>query len=105
MKILGAALLAAVLAGTEPWEFPADIVAEQYGELRGWFEREIRDSLAAGGPAASREEFRKRIGAIDQFLPVKARREELGRLGRVKVSLVDWPVLRLGLAPSTSGSA
>ena len=34
------ALIVATLPGSTHWDFPADIVAEQYAEMRGWYERE-----------------------------------------------------------------
>jgi dienelactone hydrolase len=45
------------------------------------------------------------IGAIDTFLPRQPKRESLGRLGAVDVSLVEWPVMPIGTTPPTRGSA
>ena len=39
-----ALLLFAVLPGTTLWDFPRDIVAEQYAEMRGWYEQQIANA-------------------------------------------------------------
>lgn len=113
LVLLSGALLAAaepdVLPGTVRWHFPADIAAEQYGELEGYLDREIRGTLNSRRPfsdtVAARQELRRLIGAIDSFLPRQPKREELGSFGTVKVSLVEWPVLPIGSSPPTHGSA
>jgi dienelactone hydrolase len=98
-----------VLPGTSRWDFPADIVAEQYAELEGYLNAEIRLALDKRQPftdiAGAREELRRMIGAIDTFLPRQPKREEIGRLGAIKVSLVEWPLLPIGSTPPTRGSA
>ena len=117
MKILlscvlfSAVLMAAppdAMQGTARWEFPADIAAEQYAELRSYLDGEIHAVMnrrRPSGDAAARTELRRLIGAIDTFLPRQPKREELGRLGAVKVSLVEWPLLPIGSTPATHGSA
>src|SRR6476620_1623270 len=96
-----------VLPGTARWQFPADIAAEQYRELESYLDREIRAKLDArpnfSDPAAARQELRNLIGAIDSFLPRQATRQELGSFGKVKASLVEWPLLPLGSTPPTHG--
>ena len=117
MKTLAAAILcAAILIGAEPevlpgtarWDFPADIAAKQYAELEAYLNARIRETLdhrpSFADPAA-RDELRRLIGAIDTFLPRQPKLEPLGRLGSVQVSLVEWPVLSIGSAPPTRGSA
>jgi dienelactone hydrolase len=98
-----------VLPGTSRWNFPADIVAEQYAELDRYLDREIRSALEQRqpftDPVAARRDLRRLIGAIDAFLPLKPKREEIGRLGAIQVSLVEWPVLPIGSTPPTRGSA
>ena len=98
-----------VLPGTARWDFPADIVDQQYAELEGYLDHEIRSALdhrqPFADPVAARNELRRLIGAIDTFLPMKPTREEIGRLGAIRVSLVEWPVLPIGSAPPTRGSA
>ncbi len=110
--VFSAALIGAVsdtLPGTARWDFPSDIVAEQYAELEAYLKGEIRTALENRqpfrDPAAARAELRRLIGAIDSFLPLQPKREELGRLGALKASLVEWPVLPIGSTPPTRGSA
>src|SRR5690349_8538183 len=98
-----------VLPGTVHWSFPADVSAEQYGELERYLDTEIQSVLNNRHPSAdlgvARKELRRLIGAVDSFLPQKPQREELGSLGSVKVSLVEWPVLPTGTTPPTRASA
>ncbi|HZT33225.1 MAG TPA: prolyl oligopeptidase family serine peptidase [Bryobacteraceae bacterium] len=114
--IFSAALLAfEILPGTTPWNFPQDIVAEQYREMIGFYERQIAEAAArrhtfwepAGAEAIERNraEFRRLIGAMDTFLPPQPERRLLGDAGAYTVSLVSWPLLRLGNEGSTSGSS
>ena len=112
LLLCGCLLLAAepdVLPGTTHWSFPADVSAEQYGELERYLDTEIQSVLnnrrPSADPAAARKELRRLIGAVDSFLPQKPQREELGSLGSIKVSLVEWPVLPTGTTPPTRASA
>lgn len=105
---VSAQALAAELAGAAPWQFPRDIVAEQYTELRRYFERRIAE--AAGRrpslpPEKLREELRRTIGAVDPFLPPNATSRQIAETAAFTISLVEWPVLRLGNIGATSGSS
>ena len=89
LLLCGCLLLAAepdVLPGTTHWSFPADVSAEQYGELERYLNTEIQSVLnnrrPAADPGAARKELRRLIGAVDSFLPQKPQGEEL-RTSRV----------------------
>lgn len=112
LVLFGSLLIAAepeVLPGTDRWRFPADISTEQYAELETYLDADIHAVLKNrhpfADPVAARKELRRLLGAVDAFLPQKPQREEIGRLGSVTVSLVEWPVLPLGTTPPTRGSA
>jgi len=99
-----------LLPGTTPWDFPPDIAAEQYTELRRYFEAGItkaagRRRIAKYDPSAVREDLRRTIGAVDKFLPQQAVVKEIGATAAFTFSLVEWPLLRLGNTGSTSGSS
>ena len=70
---------ARTLPNSTRWEFPADIVAEQYSELRAFYEREISKAAAARSQywagddwnavvRENREHFRRMLGATDPLL-------------------------------------
>ncbi len=96
------------LPGTTRWNFPADIAAEQYAELRTYFESKIAEAAKNRQPPfdldASRRELRKLIGANDPFLEPEAKTEPLSDFGPFTAKLVDWPVLRGGNTPPTQGT-
>jgi hypothetical protein len=101
-----------VLPGTTPWAFPADIVAEQYAEQRAFYERQIAEASqsraavpAAGDRDAARADLRKIIGAVDAPIPAKPQFTALQDRGGIRVSLVQWPIFRIGTIGSTMGSA
>jgi dienelactone hydrolase len=109
-RLLGALALApAVLAqlpGSSRWDFPPDIVAEQYGELRSYFEARIAEASSKRTLGGSlREDLSRMIGAVDPFLAPDARSTPLGQTAAFTFSLIEWPVLRLGNIGSTAGSA
>ncbi len=103
------------LPGTSLWNFPADIATEQYTEMRDFYERQIAEAARLrtrfwepAGPETierNRREFRRITGAIDTFLPPKPQYQVLGHAGAYQVSLVSWPILRLGNEGSTVGSS
>lgn len=100
----------ATLPGTDHWNFPQDIVAEQYAELRRYFEARIAEAAAQRGRSVYqaeevRRELRRRIGAVDQFLPPDPAIKQIGATAAFTFSLVEWPVLRLGNIGSTAGSS
>ena len=74
MKIVGQVLLTAVIAwgqdtlpGTTRWQFPADIAAEQYAELRAFYERQHEAAYRPLAGEAARAKLRELIGAVDAF--------------------------------------
>jgi dienelactone hydrolase len=89
-----------LLPGTRYFEFPADIAAEQYAELRAFYEKRV-----AAGPERSgtRADLKEIIGAVDAMLPPKPDIQVLGESGGVRYSLVEWPVSRLGTLGPTGG--
>ena len=96
------------LPGTTHWDFPPDIAAQQYAELRRYFETRIDEAAAQriALPAERvRDELRQMIGAVDQFLPLQPTSKQIGATSAFTFSLVEWPVLRLGSIGSTAGSA
>jgi len=105
-----------VLPGTSRWNFPAEIVAEQYKELRGFYEKRIGVAARERGkfwPAAdwsrtvekNRDELRRAIGAVDPFLKPAPVTKRIAETPAFTFSLVEWPVLPLGNLGSTSGSS
>src|SRR5262245_28853951 len=74
--ILAASTIAAEKPGPLPqttfWDFPQDIVDEQYRELRDFYERQIRDAASRReafshqSPGDQRKRLRELTGAIDQ---------------------------------------
>jgi len=52
-----------------------------------------------------RDELRRMIGAVDQFLPPNPTVTQIGATAAFTFSLVEWPVLRLGSVGSTAGSS
>jgi dienelactone hydrolase len=107
---LAPAVLLAILPGTAPWDFPKDIVAEQYRELKSYFERKLSEAAAArsrywqsDSQQENREELRRLLGANDPLLAPKPELKGLGETAAHTVSLVEWPILRLGNSGSTGG--
>ncbi|MCC6585829.1 MAG: acetylxylan esterase [Bryobacterales bacterium] len=102
-----------VLPGTARWDFPADIIKEQHDELLQYFEARIDDAArrrgkfwqGAASVESNRAEFRRLIGAVDKFLDPVPQRKQLAETPAFTFSLVQWPVLRLGNSPATSGPA
>jgi dienelactone hydrolase len=108
--VIAAALFAlATLPGTSHWEFPADIVSEQYAEMRGWYERAISRARDQRKPFADTEagrlQIRKSLGIQDGFLAPKPEFETIGDFGSLTASIVSWPILRSGTQGPTVGSA
>jgi dienelactone hydrolase len=108
--LICAALLAlATLPGTTAWEFPADIAAEQYAEMRGWYERAIARAREQRRPftdaESGRREIREKLGIRDEFLTPKPEFEPVGDFGSFTASIVSWPILRAGTYGPTVGSA
>jgi dienelactone hydrolase len=107
--ISAALLLLTALPGTTDWDFPADIVSEQYAEMRAWYERAMARAREQRRPFANAEtgrlQIRKRLGMKDEFLPIKPEIQPAGDFGPFTASLVSWPVLRAGTQGPTTGSA
>lgn len=108
--LLCAAAGAAELPGTTPWDFPKDIVAEQYLELRQYYERELARAASRRGRywqraewQSNREELRRLLGVVDPLIAPKPDTTPLEGGGAFSVSLVEWPILRLGNSGSTGG--
>lgn len=104
------------LPNSTHWDFPPDIVNEQYVELRGYFEARIEEAAKQRGQfwqsaawdetvQQNRGHFRRMIGAVEQFLAPAPRSKPLGSTAAFSYSLVEWPVLRLGNTSSTIGSS
>lgn len=94
------------LPGTTKFTFPDDIAAEQYAELRAFYEKQHRDVYQPiRDPEAARAKLRELIGAVDSFSIGKV---QIGRsqfLRTIPVSLVEWPISRIGTIGSTAGSS
>jgi dienelactone hydrolase len=91
-----------ILPNTTRWDFPADIVAEQYAELRAFYERQWKRP----GPVdadAIRPALRTAIGAIDAFRKPEPVIEKIGEAAGVRASYVQWPILRIGTIGPTAG--
>lgn len=89
-----------LLPNTTHLDFPSDMPAEQFAELRAFYERRI-----AAGPerAGTREDLRTILGAVDATLPPKPETQVLGESGGVRYSLIEWPISRIGKLDPTAG--
>ncbi|HUQ93016.1 MAG TPA: dienelactone hydrolase family protein [Bryobacteraceae bacterium] len=84
------------------WEFPQDIVAEQYRELRQYYERAIsapRDK----GLLPDVAEFRRMLGMEDALIPPQPQQKQIANSTAHIASLVSWPILPTGNTSSTAG--
>ncbi|MBM3736722.1 MAG: hypothetical protein FJW39_13150 [Acidobacteria bacterium] len=92
----------ALLPNTTAWEFPADIVGQQYAELRAFYEAQWKKpgTIDLG---REREFIRQSIGAIDEFRAPAPNIAVLGESAGIRVSAVEWPILRLGTIDPTRG--
>ncbi len=99
------------LPQTAWWDFPEDIAAEQYQELRKFYERQIREAATERASFAQRSQEERRnllrqiTGAIDEPMSPAAARTPLGETAEYAAALVSWPLLRMGTQPPTRGSA
>ena len=99
------------LPQTALWDFPPTMVSDQYRELREFYERQIheatprREAFARNPPEVQRKLLRELTGAIDQPMSPVATRTPLGETSEYSATLVSWPLLRMGTAPPTRGSA
>src|SRR6266852_1053702 len=99
------------LPQTSLWNFPPTIVDDQYRELRDFYERQIREAaprreaFARKSPESQRKLLRELTGAIDPPMAPVATRIALGETNEYSAALVSWPLLRMGTAPPTRGSA
>ena len=116
---LRAAESASTLPGSSPWALPSDIAAEQYAEMRSFYEDQITEAAGnrsrlwnvdASSVEAFRKsiaqnmaEFRKMIGAVDTFRPPKPQVTKIGDAGAYTAHLAEWPILGLGTVSSTEG--
>lgn len=113
MKIIGQVFLVAsivfgqeTLPRTARWQFPADIAAEQYAELRAFYERQHETAYRPlAGEAAARAKLRELIGAVDAFTVGKVDVHPQGDTEGIRVSLVEWPLSRIGGIGPTAGSS
>jgi dienelactone hydrolase len=87
------------------------MVADQYRELREFYELQIREAaprreaFARNPPELQRKLLRELTGAIDQPMSPVAARTPLGETSEYSATLVSWPLLRMGTTPPTRGSA
>lgn len=91
-----------ILPNTTRWDFPSDIVAEQYGELRAFYESRWKKP----GPvdaAAIKPAIREAIGALDEFRKPEPVIETIGEAAGIRASYVQWPILRIGSIGPTAG--
>lgn len=93
------------LPGTTRWDFPADIAAEQYAELRAFYERQHQTAYNPLKGETARVKLRELIGAIDELTVGKVDLRPQGESDGVKVTLVEWPISRIGGIGPTSGSS
>ena len=116
---LRAAESASTLPGSSLWSLPPDLAAEQYAEMRSFYEDQITEAAGnrsrlwnvdASSVEAFRksiaqnvEEFRKMIGAVDTFRPPKPQVTKIGDAGAYTAHLAEWPILGLGTVSSTEG--
>lgn len=111
-------LAAAALTGERPgplpqtalWDFPDSIVADQYRELREFYELQIRnaaprrEAFSSQNPREQLKLLRELTGAIDPPMSPAPERTALGETAEYSAALVSWPLLRMGTQPPTRGS-
>jgi dienelactone hydrolase len=101
------------LPNSAPWEFPANIVAEQYAELRSFYESRIGEAAAhraefwkgSNWPAVvrgNREHFNRMLGATASLREPKLDRRLISESSSHTVWIVQWPILPVGNEPATS---
>lgn len=104
---------ARTLPKSNRWVFPADIVTEQYNELRAFYEGEIAKAAAARGQywagedwnavvRENREHFCRMLGVTDPLLEPKPQKTVLAESPSHTVSLLEWPVLPIGNMGATA---
>jgi cephalosporin-C deacetylase-like acetyl esterase len=76
-----------------------DLAARQFKELETWYEQQYRS--VPGGPAPTREDWKRLVAAEYKFLEPKPVFEPVSD----SVSLVSWPLMQVGTMPSTRGSS
>ncbi len=97
----------ALLPNSERWTPPADIVAEQYREMKAYYDGHLQAAAAERrrsapvSPAESRAALARMLGMQDAFTAPKPEMTPAGP----GAWLVNWPVLRLGTAGATMGGA
>ncbi len=91
------------LPGTARWDFPSDIVAEQWAELRSYYESRWAKPGAPFDLAANRAAIRELTGAVDEFRKPEPRITAVGEESGIRASLAEWPVLRIGTIGPTAG--
>jgi dienelactone hydrolase len=90
------------LPNSTSWEFPNDIVAEQYRELRQYYEQAIANAQDKR-PEPDIAEFRRMLGIEDTLIAPKPEQKPIAESGSHSVSLVSWPILSAGNTSATAG--
>jgi dienelactone hydrolase len=101
------------LPNSARWSFPADIAAEQYKELRAFYESGIREAAAhraefwngndwAATVQGNREHFRKMLGVTASLREPAPEKQLIAESSSHTVWMVQWPILALGNQPATS---
>jgi dienelactone hydrolase len=101
------------LPNSAPWVFPTDIVAEQYGELRAFYEGRIgemashraefwKDGDWAAIVRENREHFKRMLGATETLRQPKLERRLISESPSHSVWIIQWPILAVGNEGATS---
>ena len=101
------------LPNSAAWEFPTDIVAEQYKELRAFYEGRIGEAAAhraafwqgSDWPATvreNREHFKRMLGATETLREPKLERRLISESPSHSVWIIQWPILAVGNEGATS---
>ena len=91
-------IIAFLLAAT--WDFPKDIAAEQYAELKNYYEGLFKRPEKHLPDIAA---LRRMIGADIPLLPLRPTKTAISDAGPYTVSMVEWPLTAIGNTPPTRG--
>ena len=105
LLVAGTALSAQdLLPNTTRWEFPANIASQQFAELRTYYEAQWKQPSAAPLSLAEHRAFiRESIGAVDEYRKPAPQVARIGESAGIRVSMVEWPILRIGTIGPTAG--
>jgi dienelactone hydrolase len=80
-------------------------VSEQYAELRAFYKKQHETAYQPLRGEAARAKLRELIGAVDSFTVGKVSQQLQRDTEGIRVSLVEWPISRIGAIGPTAGAS